>query len=185
MTAEGSAPDSPSESVVLFRTKARGRLHIMGCTHLTTTDPTQYVEADARDRAELELCTECDREIRGVGRIEYPSFDAACEALNLPVENRPRMREIAARLEYSRVWAPQGRSYVAVGHLDGRAAVAYFNRGFVDVHRESGGYEREEMPNYAGPSGATRRGVAEERAHPVCPGCGMQLPATGICDDCG
>ncbi|WP_043795246.1 hypothetical protein [Pseudarthrobacter chlorophenolicus] len=30
-----------------------------------------------------------------------------------------------------------------------------------------------------------RRTPALPKVRPVCPGCGLQLPATGVCDDCG
>ncbi|WP_435737376.1 hypothetical protein V5D56_01925 [Cellulosimicrobium sp. PMB13] len=62
----------------LYRTKGRGRLHVLGCSHLQTTDLSQLIVADATDRAERELCSECDKEIRG-GRTEYPSL--ACGRL--------------------------------------------------------------------------------------------------------
>ncbi|ANC32160.1 hypothetical protein [Isoptericola dokdonensis] len=167
-----------------YRTKARGRLHVMGCSHLPSADPSDFVLADAADLADLAVCTECDKEIRGIGRIPYESLDAAFEDVKLPVENRPRMREIAAELDYTRIWAPQGRSYVAVGHLDGRAAAAYFTHGHVDVRVDDATYRREEMPNFTRTSGRGGRVAATERPAAVCPTCAVQLPATGLCDDC-
>lgn len=167
----------------LSRTKGRGKLHLRGCSHLA--DTSDLVEADDRDRAELDLCSECDREIHGAGRTEYVSLDEAFEALQFPVENRPLMREIAGHLDFTKVWTPQSRSYVGAGNLDGRPAVAYFNRGFVDVRLEKGGYERYEMPTFTQAAGGAVRGGAAERQFVTCPTCYMQLPASGICDECG
>lgn len=166
----------------LVRTKGRGKLHIRGCSHLA--DTSDFVEADDRDRAELDLCNECDKEIHGIGRVEYPSLDAAFEALQFPVENRPLMRDIAGPVDFTKVWAPRSQPYVGVGHLDGRPAAAYFNRGFVDVRLDEGGYQRYEMPNFARAAGGAVRGGAADRPAVVCPTCFMQLPANGVCDDC-
>lgn len=173
------------EGAELYRTKGRGRLHVLGCSHLQTTDLSQLIVADATDRAERELCSECDKEIRGVGRTEYPSLDAAFEALKFPVENRPRMREIAAELDFDLVWAPQARSYVAVGHRDRHAAAAaYFNRGFVDVHIDTGGYTRHELPTAVQRGGGDGRRQVAERNAATCPTCFLELPASGTCDTC-
>ena len=166
----------------LFRTKGRGKLHIRGCSHLA--DTSDLVEADDRDRAAMDLCNECDKEIHGVGRTEYASLDAAFEALQFPVENRPLMWEIAGPVDFTKVWAPQSQSYVGVGHLDGRPAAAYFNRGFVDVRLDEGGYQRHEMPTFARAAGGAARACAAERPAVMCPTCFMQLPANGVCDDC-
>lgn len=169
----------------LYRTNGRGRLHVLGCSHLQTTDLSQLIVADTTDRAERELCSECDKEIRGVGRTEYPSLDAAFEALKFPVENRPRMREIAAELDFDLVWAPQARSYIAAGHRDRHAAAAaYFNRGFVDVHLDSGGYTRHELPTAVQRGGGEGRRQGAERNAATCPTCFLELPANGTCDTC-
>ncbi|MFE6233753.1 hypothetical protein [Cellulosimicrobium sp. NPDC057862] len=168
----------------LYRTKSRGKLHVLGCSHLQATELSQLVEADGRDRADLELCSECDKEIHGVGRTEYASLDAAFEALQFPVENRQLMRDIAGPVDFTKVWAPQSRSYVGVGHLDGRLASAYFNRGFVDVRLDEGGYRRHEMPTFAQAAGGAVRAGGAERPVVMCPTCSMQLPATLLCDSC-
>ncbi|MBD5785058.1 hypothetical protein IF650_02585 [Cellulosimicrobium terreum] len=176
--------DELVERAELLRTTGRGKLHISGCSHLQDTDPSQLIEADGRDRAELELCSECDKEIHGVGRTEYASLDAAFEALQFPVENRPLMREIAGSVDFSKVWAPQSRSYIGVGHLDRRPAAAYLNRGFVDVRLDEGGYERHELPAFARAAGGTLRAGPAESPPVTCSACFIQLPASGICDDC-
>lgn len=159
-------------------------MHIRGCSHLQTTDPSKLIAADDRDRAELELCSECDKEVRGIGRVEYLSLDAAFEALKFPVENRPRMRDIASGVEFDRVWAPQSRSYVAAGFRDERPVAAYINRGFVDVHLEEGGYERHEMPTYARGAGGRLPVQALQLDPGVCRTCSIQLPANLVYDNC-
>ena len=168
----------------LYKASTRGRLHVRGCSHLQDTEPSRLVRADATDRATLQVCSECDKEIRGIGRTEYPSLDVAFEALRFPVGHRLRMREIAAGVDFTKVWAPQSRSYVGVGHLDGRPAAAYFNRGFVDVRLDEGGYERHPMPTYAGGGRADAGHRPGEREASTCPSCFMELPMNGVCDSC-
>ncbi|ROS79129.1 hypothetical protein [Cellulomonas sp. PhB143] len=178
--------ESEDEVVVgttLYRVSPSGRLHIPGCSHLQVTDRDKLVEASPEDRARLELCSECGDEIRGVGRRTFASLDAALEALPLAVENRPRVREIVRDVEHSRVWIPNGGSYVALGYTDGRPAAAYVNRGFVDVRDESLSppYERHELPNFAGRGIGGAAGRAE-RPTATCPQCHMSLPASGVCE---
>lgn len=180
-----SAQDERVASAELYRTQGRGKLHVRGCSHLQSTDPSRLLVADDRDRAELELCSECDKEIRGIGRVEYPSLDRAFEALKFPVENRRLMHDLTASVEFERIWAPQSQSYIAAGFRDERPVAAYFNKGFVDVRLDEGGYQRHEMPTFAGDAGGTARVGAAERRAEVCQTCFVQLPASGICDECG
>ncbi|MFF2620317.1 hypothetical protein [Oerskovia jenensis] len=173
----------PVARVTLYRTASGGRLHVRGCSHLTWTASDALLEATPADRAEAELCTACDDEIHGRGRTVFASLDSAFEALNLPVANRVRMREIAVHIDFDVVWAPASRSYVCIGFDDGRPAAAYFNRGFVDVYRGPNDYERTEMPNFGGGGGGGVR-RAPEKEPASCQSCSILLPATGTCDYC-
>lgn len=180
-----SAQDKLVASAELYRTQGRGKLHVRGCSHLQSTDPAKLVVADDRDRADLELCSECDKEIRGIGRVEYPSLDRAFEALKFPVENRRLMQDLTASVDFERIWAPQSRSYIAAGFRDERPVAAYLNKGFVHVRLAEGWYQRHEMPTFAGSAGGTARVGAAERGGEVCRTCFVQLPVSGICDECG
>ncbi|GGC18221.1 hypothetical protein GCM10010972_34300 [Cellulomonas carbonis] len=131
----------------------------------------------------LAMCSSCRDILDGARRRTFATLDAALEALPVPVENRARMRQIAAGLTIAQVWIPPSGSYIAVA-AEGQAASAYFNKGFVDVRREAGGYDRHEMPSYRSGS---RSGVRDSSAGvqvALCPSCFMQLPANGACDAC-
>lgn len=107
------------------------------------------------------------------------------EDFQAPLENRPRMRQVAATLEFAEIWIPASRSYIAVAERRGATAAAYFASGYIDVRRPEGGYETVVLPVNSlrvGGSSAERRLDLAER--PTCPTCHTQLPASGRCDYC-
>lgn len=157
----------------LIRTVGGGKLHIRGCSHFSTTSELRV--ATEQDAASLELCTACAAELNGQGRTAFDSVDSAMEAFNMPVEARTRVRELVAHVVADRVWIPYSRSYIALGK-DGTRAL-YIGKTYVWIDGEL-----TTLPGYA-PGGGGGTATAE-RAIPVCPTCGLELPRTGICDDC-
>lgn len=118
----------------------------------------------------------------------FTSFEAALEAFQAPLENRKVMREIAAELDFGAIWIPASNSYIAVAPERGTTVLAYFNRGFVDIRQEDGGYRNVELPvNWLRSGGrsssASTRLDDDDRA--VCTTCWMTLPSSGVCDTCG
>jgi hypothetical protein len=103
----------------------------------------------------------------------------------MPLENRPRAREVFRTLMVTKIWVPASRQYIAVAPSAGDSTVACFNRSFVDVHEEDGGgHTREYLLSVSQAStGATGR-RADERQNDTCKACGVQLPNTGRCDSC-
>lgn len=158
-------------------------LHVRDCPHLTAQRLAQLRLATAGEIAAYVECKSCLSIRGGARRVYYTSFEAAMEDLPVPVENRPRMREIASTLSLARIWIPSSKQYIAVAPGAGDNAEGYFNRSFVDLRAPEGGYTREEMPNAAATrSGSRSPSRHEEPGH--CPDCHLQLPATGACDDC-
>lgn len=156
------------------------RLHKVDCPHLVAERLAQLRPATDDELTTFEACTSC---LNGK-RTGFESIEPALEALPMPLENRARVREIFRALTVTKIWVPASRQYIAVAPSPGDSAVAYFNRTFVDVHEEDGGYAREYLPSASqSPTGATAR-RADERQNDTCTMCGMQLPNTGRCDDC-
>ena len=93
----------------------------------------------------------------------------------MPVETRSRVRELVAHVDADRIWIPYSRSYIALGK-DGTRAL-YIGKTYVWIDGEL-----TTLPGYA-PGGGGGTATAE-RATSVCPTCGLELPRTGICDNC-
>ncbi|MFC6509821.1 hypothetical protein ACFQBY_15305 [Promicromonospora citrea] len=173
-------PDIDLDS--LFRVPTGKMLHARECQHLTEKSLALLEPATELDLAKLPLCSSCRDALSTGGRAHYTSFDAALEALPVPVEHRPHMREVAAALDTAQVWIPASRSYIAVSAGPGIEASAYFHKTFVDVHQEDGGYVREWVPGHRTTRSAGEAAPAQLPA--VCPTCFVQLPASGRCDEC-
>lgn len=166
----------------LFRVPKGRMLHAKECPHLTEKSLVLLEPATQLDLPKFPICSSC-RDILSTGGPElFTSFDAALESLPVPIEHRVRMREIAAGLERVRIWIPASRPYIAVSPGAGLSASAYFHRGFVAVHQDDGTYARERMPGKA--VSETNSAAAQATEAHVCPIHSVQLPATGICDDC-
>lgn len=175
--------NDPGAVLPLQVTRDATMLHTAECPHLGVEALAALVPASEAQLANLPVCSSCRDILDGGRRQWFPSFDAALEALPVPLENRTRMREVAAGLTYERIWIPASRSYIAVAGEPGSAAVAYFNKGAIHVHRPDGGYDRETLSTYTAGSGAegARTGTSPLR---LCPTCHTQLPMTGVCDVC-
>lgn len=160
-------------------------LHTRECSHLEAEAVAALQPASPEQLEELPVCSSCRAALDGGRRRRFDSFDDALEAYQAPLENRPLMREIAAGLAYSEIWIPSSSPYIAVSPGPGERILAYFNRGRVDIREDDGGYRHVVLPvNWlrgGGGSGYWRR---SERDPEKCTSCHMQLPATGVCDDC-
>ncbi|KQR10431.1 hypothetical protein [Cellulomonas sp. Leaf334] len=167
----------------LYRPESGKLLHLPGCTHLTDTDPTTLVLAQDGDRDRYAICKSCQPEIDGSAPREwFDSLDVALGALPMPLENRPRCKELAAGIAYDRIYIPSSHQYVAIGTVKG--VLAYFSVGVVDLQPSGGPKSRELFPNYAGPTTGTRGKTHAEMDETVCPVHNEVLPATGVCDYC-
>lgn len=167
---------------VLYVNADATMVHTAACPHRSAAAAAALTAASDEQVTTLPVCTSCAAILDGWRRTTYDSLDNALEAYQAPVENRPRLREIAAELAYTSIWIPASGSYIALGGAD--AAAAYFGKGYADIHLPEGGYRRIELP-YSGNAGNRAGGSAAGRAPAVmCDTCHTQLPATGVCDTC-
>jgi hypothetical protein len=168
---------------LLYRVPYGKVLHGKDCQHLSADRLAALQPATELDRQKFKVCKTCLVGLSGSNRDDFDSFDAALEALPVPVAHRPVMREIAEGLDKTRIWIPSSRSYVAVSPGPGHEVSAYFNKGFVDLHQDGGGYKRVLMAGFSGKQ-TSSFAHAPDAAPASCPSCYMQLPATGRCDAC-
>ncbi len=175
-------PINSGDERTLYVTPQAKMLHTTECPHLDAAGLSALRRAKASEIAELPTCSSCQDILDGGRRLTFASVDAAMESLPMPLENRARVRKIASELTFSQVWIPASKAYIAVAEVAGSPAVAYFNKGFVDVRLTSGGYHREFLPRTQ--AGDRRSGAADERPVALCPTCHTQLPASGQCDTC-
>ncbi|WP_419703606.1 hypothetical protein [Promicromonospora sp. NFX87] len=168
---------------LLFRVPYGKVLHGRDCQHLSEDRLAALQPATELDRQKFKVCKTCLVALTGSNRADFDSFEAALEALPIPAVHRPVMREMAEGLDKTRIWIPSSRSYVAVSPGPGQEATAFFNKGFVDIQQAGGGYKRILMAGFSGTQTNTFA-HAPDAAPASCPGCYMQLPATGRCDAC-
>ncbi|WP_454858459.1 hypothetical protein [Promicromonospora soli] len=156
------------------------KLHKADCPHLVAERLAQVRPATGDELATFEVCTSC---LIGK-RTPFDSFESALEALPMPLENRSKAREVFRALTVTRTWVPASRQYIAVAPSAGDTAVAYFNRSFVDVRLDGGGYDRTYLLSGSRTSKTATTHGADQRQNDACETCGTQLPNTGLCDYC-
>src|SRR4051794_20667208 len=99
----------------LYRVKGGPKLHLPGCIHLMDTDPATLIPEQDGDRDRYGICKSCQPELDGSApREPFTNLDDALEALPMPLENRPRCKEIAAGIEYDVIYIPSSHQYVAI-----------------------------------------------------------------------
>jgi hypothetical protein len=112
-----------------------------------------------------------------VGRTYFTTLDEAMRFFGTHSGTERMIKESLRFVDFDAIWVPNSASYVALGREG--VGVAWFGKTYVMPTREA----FVELPGYAAGGGG---GTAQDgRVLPVCPGCHLQLPATGSCDDCG
>jgi hypothetical protein len=159
-------------------------LHTRECPHLTVARLAVLEPATPDEIATMNVCSSCRAILDGGRRRTFATVDAALEAFQAPVENRPLIRELVAGLPQEYVWMPAGGSYVGISAELGAEAAAYINKGFVDVHAAEGEYQRAWLPTNGAGGSRGRSSQHGDRPVKVCPTCQTALPATGRCDTC-
>lgn len=179
MATDLPAGVSPDE---LYVVPASRMLHSDDCQHQTEKSFAVMQSASAEEIAEYELCKSCRRVLTGGRRHYFPSFEEALRAYQAPVENRSRMREIAAEHDPAIIWIPPAGTYIALAPGKGLGATAHFHKSHVDEHI-NGFTVREDLPSaYVTASRSAK--PAQERELGVCPSCFMELLTSGKCGAC-
>lgn len=147
-------------------------VHLVECPHLVQK---QWHPATEQDLATLPVCSWSRDQLVGHGRSHPLTLEEAIREHGTPEAAVRPIKEALRFVTFDEIWLPYSRSYVALG-LDGRA-VASFGKSYVQV-----GDQRVDLPDHvaarrAGHTTAPARGE-------LCPRCFIQMPLTGICDDC-
>lgn len=122
------------------------------------------------------------------GRLTFDAFEAALNAFHLAVENIAPARAFVASRDFVSFYLPPSRQYIAMIPRGETRPTAWVNKGYVWFKNDDGTQEGIPFPynklrDGGRSSGQRRQEEAESRVCPT-PGCGMVLPANGVCDFC-
>ena len=159
-----------TEDVPLYRTGTGGRRHIRECPHLVGKTVVEAVDGKG------EICTICQRELRGEGRRYFGSLAEALHEFGAARANWPLITDHLAAVEHDQVWIVASGSYIALEH--GGRAVAWAGKTYVNPSAE----ELIELPDYR-PGGG---GGSEVRSAwgDMCPEHNMTRSRSGVCGMC-
>ena len=170
MTALPALPEPIGQQLV--RTVGGQRLHIPVCPHLLRVP---VVAATCEDLETMSVCHWCRQELDGVGRTYFDTLDDAMRFFGTHAGTEKAIRDAVRFVKHDQIWVPHSKSYIALG-LDG-AGVAWIGKTYVETEGLF-----VELPDYRpGSGGGAARSVFPT---PLCPTCFLELPVTGICDDC-
>jgi len=155
----------------LLRTETGARLHIAPCPHLLGHAPR---EATTAERATMQLCHWCDKEVSGHGRTYVDTLDLAMRLFGSHVETIGLIRAHLRGVVWDQIWIPNSRSYIAFG-LGGRG-VAWVGKGYVVPRRG----EFIPLPGFVAAGGGGGK-PAEKTWGDICPSDFMQRSVTGAC----
>jgi hypothetical protein len=173
-SASGASYDLGQDGLAghdLLRTIGGQRLHIAPCPHLLGVTPR---EATAAERAVMQLCYWCDKEVSGHGRTYYDSLESAMRAFGNHVDTVSLIRSHLRSVPWDQIWIPNSRSYLALG-LGGRG-VAWVGKGYVVPRRG----EFVTLPGFVG-SGRGGGTPTVAAWGETCAGCFMQRSVSGAC----
>src|SRR3954469_8438046 len=159
-----------TETVPLYRTETGGRRHIRACPHLVGKDVVEATDANG------EICTICQRELRGEGRRYFASLDDALHEFGAARANWPLISHHLATVEHDQVWIVASGSYIALGR--GGRAVAWAGKTYVNPSAK----EFIELPDYrpGGGGGTEGRTTWGEK----CPVHHVLRSRSGVCGMC-
>jgi hypothetical protein len=159
-----------TDRVPLYRTAAGGRRHIRECPHLVGKTVVEALDADG------EICTICQRELRGEGRRYFSSLAEALPEFGAARANWPLIGEHLAGVDHNQVWIVASGSYIALGR--GGRAVAWAGKTYVNPSAD----QLIELPDYRpGGGGGTE---VQSTWGDTCPEHHMQRSRSGVCGMC-
>jgi len=154
-------------------------------TPLANDDFSGGKDAAARQLSELGFTIEgIDSES---ARTYFDSLEAALDDFRHPVENRTHVREFALGRDFEKFYITPSRTYIAMIPRGGERPAAWVHVGFISYRKDDGSMGEIRLPyNRVRDAGASRQRAREDAERATCPnpGCGMLLPASGVCDYC-
>jgi hypothetical protein len=154
----------------LYRTATGGRRHIRSCPHLIGKDVVEAADGDG------DICTMCERELRGEGRRYFRSLADALPEFGAPRANWPLISQHLADVEHDEVWIVNSGSYIALGR--GGRAVAWAGKTYVNPSAD----EVVELPDYRGGGGGGAK--VDVARGTVCPKHFIERSLNGSCEGC-
>lgn len=122
-----------------------------------------------------------------VGRLSFDSFEAALKEFRVPVENLTPVRDFVMSRDFVSFFIPPSKPYIAMVAKGDTRATAWVHVGYIWFRNADGTQEGIALPyNRLRSGGGSRSRARIEAAEHECstPGCGMQLPKSGICEYC-
>lgn len=122
------------------------------------------------------------------GRLTFDSFEAAVHEFKLATANFAAARDFVSGRDFATFYLPPSRTYIAMIPRGGDRPTAWINKGFVWFRNDDGtqdgiAFPENKLRDGGRNSRQRRREEAEKRICPT-PGCGMVLPANGVCEYC-
>ena len=156
----------------LLRTETGQRLHIGPCPHLLGAAPR---EATAAERATMQLCHWCDKEVSGHGRTYVDTIEQAMRSFGSHVDTTGLISLHLRSVDWDQIWIPHSRSYIALGR--GGRGVAWVGKGYVVPRRG----EFVMLPGFVAAGGGGGKPM-EQSWGEICPRCFMQRSVSGSCE---
>lgn len=160
-----------TERVPLYRTGTGGRRHIRGCSHLVGKAVVEATDTDG------EICTLCERELRGEGRRYFATLAEALPEFGAARTNWPLISEHLSGVDHDQVWIVFSGSYIALGR--GGRAVAWAGKTYVNPSAE----KLIELPDYR-PGGGGGAASSELVRGDICEKHNLEKARNGSCWRC-
>lgn len=159
-----------AETEPLYRTETGGRRHIRACPHLVGKEVVGATDADGQ------ICTHCQRELRGEGRRYFSSLAEALPEFGAARGSWPLISDHLAGVEHDGVRIVASGSYIALGR--GGRAVAWTGKTYVNPTAD----QLVELPDYrdGGGGGAPIRDTWGE----TCEIHNIARSRSGVCGMC-
>ena len=123
----------------------------------------------------MDICEWCASEICGLGRTYYDNLEDAMRAFGTYASTKELVRSAVKNVDYDSIWIPYSNSYIALGRNG--LGVGWILRTVMQLDGRT-----IELPDYS-PRSRTSSGDADSRGQ-VCTRCFIEMPLSGVCDNC-
>lgn len=173
MSESINEPHVPAEDApAYFRTATGTRVHRPECPHLVEAEAHAATPAE---RLQHPVCDWSRAQEEGYGREHFDTIEDAMRRVGVPVGAHDTVLAALRFVGHDEIFTVHSLTYGALGR-DGRT-VAGFGKTYYWVRDK-----RINLPSHVDIS---RSGHAAPQVHGrICPDCKIEMPLTGICDDC-